>query len=108
MEDFGTARAGASEYVQFWTAGQQAKGEFHCAECGYGVTIVRTLPVCPMGGGGSWGQAPGSPIARRRMRVWRDDRADAARLPDVWGWVVGAVHVEPVLARATSPLDAPR
>lgn len=64
MEDLGTARAGASEYVEFWTAGQQAKGEFHCAECGYGVTIVRTLPVCPMCGGGSWEQSTWSPFSR--------------------------------------------
>ena len=64
MEDLGTARAGASEYVEFWTAGQQAKGEFHCADCGYGVTIVRTLPVCPMCGGGSWEQSTWSPFSR--------------------------------------------
>lgn len=54
------------DYVQFWAAGQSVKGEFHCSECGYGVTIVRKLPQCPMCGGGSWEQAPWSPFMRRR------------------------------------------
>jgi rubrerythrin len=52
------------EYVQFWTAGETVKGEFHCAECGYGVTIVRALPQCPMCGGTSWEQSPWSPFSR--------------------------------------------
>ena len=33
-----------SGYVQFWTAGESVKGEFHCSECGYGVAIFRVLP----------------------------------------------------------------
>ena len=51
-------------YVQFWSAGESVKGEFHCAECGYGVTVYRKLPVCPMCGGTSWEQAPWSPLTR--------------------------------------------
>ena len=47
MEGSGTSRAAPDEYVEFWTAGQPVKGEFHCAECGYGVTIVRALPHLP-------------------------------------------------------------
>jgi len=42
------------------------KGEFHCSECGYGVTIVRALPLCPMCGGTSWEQSPWSPFTRAR------------------------------------------
>ena len=42
------------------------KGEFHCAECGYGVTVYRTLPVCPMCGGGEWEQSAWSPLSRAR------------------------------------------
>jgi len=51
-------------YVQFWAAGTTAKGEFHCSECGYGITIVRALPVCPMCGGTSWEQSQWSPFSR--------------------------------------------
>jgi len=54
----------ADEYVEFWAAGQTVKGEFHCADCGYGVTIVRALPPCPMCGGTSWESAPWSPFSR--------------------------------------------
>jgi len=54
----------ASGYVQFWTAGERVKGEFHCSECGYGVTIVRALPICPMCGGTSWEQTSWSPFGR--------------------------------------------
>ena len=51
-------------YVQFWATGESVKGEFHCAECGYGVAVCRELPRCPMCGGESWEQAPWSPFAR--------------------------------------------
>ena len=56
--------AASTGYVQFWSAGESVKGEFHCAECGYGVAICRELPRCPMCGGVSWEQAPWSPFAR--------------------------------------------
>lgn len=52
--------------VEFYEAGQHAKGEFHCAECGYGVTIFRELPRCPMCGCESWEQSTWSPFARAR------------------------------------------
>jgi hypothetical protein len=48
------ALLGALDYVVFRAAGDQAFGEYRCAECGYGVTIRSTLPFCPMCGGGSW------------------------------------------------------
>jgi rubredoxin len=53
-------------YIRFWSTGQPVKGEFHCSECGYGVTIYRELPLCPMCGGTAWEQAPWSPLAQAR------------------------------------------
>ena len=49
-------------FIQFWATGQTIKGEFHCAECAYGVTVYRELPLCPMCGGTVWEQAPWSPL----------------------------------------------
>lgn len=49
--------SGAGDYVEFWTAGDVAKGEFQCSDCSYGVTVARELPRCPMCGGKSWEQA---------------------------------------------------
>jgi rubrerythrin len=61
-----TSQRAPDDYVEFWAAGQAVKGEFHCSECGYGVTIVRALPLCPMCGGASWEQSPWSPFTRAR------------------------------------------
>ena len=44
----------AAGYVAFYATGQAASGSFHCSECGYGVTVRRELPRCPMCGGTSW------------------------------------------------------
>jgi rubrerythrin len=52
------------DYVEFWPAGVPAKGEFHCSECGYGVTVHRALPVCPMCGSGAWEQSDWHPFSR--------------------------------------------
>jgi hypothetical protein len=54
----------ADDFVQFHKAGTPVKGEFHCAECGYGVTVQAKLPRCPMCGGSSWEQSTWSPISR--------------------------------------------
>ncbi len=51
-------------YVAFRTAGELVKGEFHCSECGYGVTVYRALPICPMCAGTVWEQVPWSPLTR--------------------------------------------
>jgi rubrerythrin len=59
-----TSREATDDYVEFWVAGEAVKGEFHCSDCGYGVTIVRVLPQCPMCGGRSWEQFPWSPFTR--------------------------------------------
>ena len=61
-QEIGTSRTAADDYVEFWTAGETVKGEFHCSDCGYGVTIVRALPVCPMCGGSSWEQSDWHPF----------------------------------------------
>jgi len=58
-----------SQFVAFWQAGTSAKGEFHCAECSYGVIVSRELPTCPMCGGTAWEQAAWSPFARSRALV---------------------------------------
>jgi Zn finger protein HypA/HybF involved in hydrogenase expression len=62
-----TPRGTSGDYVEFLLAGQCVKGEFHCSDCGYGVTIVRELPQCPMCGSRSWEQAPWSPFTRARQ-----------------------------------------
>ena len=53
-----------ADYVEFHRTGDAAKGEFRCAECGYGVAVVKTLPPCPMCGGGAWEQSTWSPFTR--------------------------------------------
>jgi hypothetical protein len=53
-----------TDYVEFLTAGTNATGQFHCADCGYGVTIHTELPRCPMCGGESWEEAAWSPLSR--------------------------------------------
>jgi rubrerythrin len=53
---------GGEDFIEFWPTGVHVKGEFHCAECGYGVTIHRDLPVCPMCGGESWEQTSWHPF----------------------------------------------
>ena len=57
-------RGDSGDFVEFWQAGDAAKGEYHCSECGYGVTVFRQLPTCPMCGGESWEQTAWSPFHR--------------------------------------------
>jgi len=59
-----TGPAETEDYVRFWAAGEPVKGEFHCAECGYGVTIYTQLPTCPMCSSDSWEQTAWSPLTR--------------------------------------------
>jgi rubrerythrin len=59
-----TTKRSTDDYVEFRAAGESVKGEFHCSECGYGVTIVRALPLCPMCGGESWEPSDWSPFTR--------------------------------------------
>jgi ribosomal protein S14 len=64
MGEGGTPRSAVDDFVEFRSAGEPVKGEFHCSECGYGVTIVRSLPLCPMCGGASWEQTTWAPFSR--------------------------------------------
>lgn len=64
MRDSSTSQVAPDEFVEFFAAGQSVKGEYHCSDCGYGVTIVRALPACPMCGGTSWEQSAWSPFSR--------------------------------------------
>ena len=63
-EGIETIEAASGDYVEFWPSGENVKGEFHCSECNYAVTIVRALPLCPVCGGTSWEQSPWSPFTR--------------------------------------------
>ena len=64
-----TSRVATDDFVEFWPTGQSVKGEYHCAECGYGVTVFTVLPQCPMCGGRSWEQSTWSPFARAIERA---------------------------------------
>jgi rubrerythrin len=61
-------RVAADGFVEFLTSGDRATGEYHCSECGYGVTIFAILPQCPMCGGGAWEQSGWSPFSRVQNR----------------------------------------
>jgi rubrerythrin len=58
--------AAVADDVEFVAAGVRVKGEFHCTQCGYGVTVYRALPVCPMCGSEEWEKSDWSPLARAR------------------------------------------
>jgi hypothetical protein len=45
---------GGSVGVSFVRAGEDARGAYQCADCGYGVSVQTTLPRCPMCAGSSW------------------------------------------------------
>ena len=45
-------------------AGDPAVGAFRCSECGYGVTVLETLPSCPMCRGTAWEPSAWSPFVR--------------------------------------------
>ena len=53
-----------ADYVEFFPTGKAVTGAYHCADCGYGVTLRSVLPVCPMCSGSTWEQAPWSPFSR--------------------------------------------
>jgi hypothetical protein len=49
-------------------AGKAARGDFRCTDCGYGVTIRRTLPACPMCRGEDWDAWPAARSAQPPLR----------------------------------------
>ena len=53
-EGVGIDSLASAGFVDFVAAGEDANGQYHCAECGYGVSVQRRLPLCPMCGGVSW------------------------------------------------------
>jgi rubrerythrin len=61
--------ATTDDYVEFFRSGANVTGEFHCSDCGYGVTVHAALPRCPMCGGESWEQAPWSPFTRQHQAL---------------------------------------
>ena len=71
METFGRgSTAGSGDgFVEFVSTGDRAKGEYHCSDCGYGVTVSSVLPRCPMCGGATWEQSTWSPFARAVERA---------------------------------------
>jgi rubrerythrin len=71
-EEQGSTRA-AGDFIRFWPAGLAVKGEFHCSDCGYGVTIHRALPICPMCGGESWEQTAWHPFSRANADAFARD-----------------------------------
>jgi rubredoxin len=68
MQEVGLPRATPDEFVEFFVTGAQAKGEYHCSGCGYGVTVHSELPRCPMCGGGTWEQTPWAPFTHARQQ----------------------------------------
>ena len=56
------------DYVAIMATGEQAAGEYHCSECGYGVSVQNVLPRCPMCGGTSWEQSSGRPVRHELLQ----------------------------------------
>jgi hypothetical protein len=61
--DPATAATDGDEVV-FAAAGDHVKGEFRCAECGYGITVCRDLPQCPMCSCTTWEAVSWAPFGR--------------------------------------------
>jgi hypothetical protein len=51
----------------FFSAGTMASGEYHCAECGYGIAVRTVLPECPMCRGVQWEEPSTSPYGRSSL-----------------------------------------
>lgn len=45
----------------FLAAGSAARGDYRCAECGYGIIVRAVLPECPMCRGAEWERPSTSP-----------------------------------------------
>src|ERR671937_2538205 len=59
-----TAAPPEEEFV--WRSGRPVHGDFRCIDCGYGVSVRRELPRCPMCGSARW---VAHRVARRRQHV---------------------------------------
>lgn len=69
LDEAAHARSTDGDFVEFASAGTAAEGEYHCAECGYGVTVRARLPQCPMCAGTTWEPADWSGLARQRYQA---------------------------------------
>jgi len=49
-----SAAAAATTRTDHAAAGEEAHGDFRCADCGYGVVSTGALPSCPMCRGAIW------------------------------------------------------
>lgn len=59
-----------AETAQRLAAGAEARGEYRCTGCGYGVTVYRQLPRCPMcGAEEAWEQLDWMPPFAEPSRV---------------------------------------
>jgi hypothetical protein len=58
----GLAIVDATSARSGFKAGTSARGEFNCGGCGYGISVRRQLPTCPMCRGTEWHPSPGRPI----------------------------------------------
>jgi rubrerythrin len=68
LDEATTRNAGDGDFVEFTATGTSAVGEYHCAACGYGVTVHAALPQCPMCSGTSWEPSAWSPFSRARLQ----------------------------------------
>jgi hypothetical protein len=75
MSSFSNVRAIAADGndVTLHAAGDHCKGEFRCADCGYGVTVCRELPICPMCGCESWQPVSWAPMTHALEETARPD-----------------------------------
>jgi hypothetical protein len=60
----GPTTAADGDGLELSAAGDHAKGEFRCADCGYAIAVCRELPPCPMCGCESWQAGSWQPFAR--------------------------------------------
>lgn len=51
-------------FVPFYATGETVTGDYSCSVCGYGVSVQRVLPPCPMCGGTAWERSPWRPFTR--------------------------------------------
>jgi hypothetical protein len=64
LDDTRALEIESADTVEFLAAGTAVVGAFHCADCGYGITLRSVLPSCPMCSGTTWEAAPWSPFRR--------------------------------------------
>ncbi|TML49130.1 MAG: hypothetical protein E6F93_05285 [Actinobacteria bacterium] len=58
------ATAADGDEIQLAAAGDHAKGEFRCTDCGYAITVCRELPPCAMCGCETWQAGLWRPFGR--------------------------------------------